>query len=111
MSQLVDLMDARAHGDELALFPLGPLPHSVEGKWASSPLDQAPKRAHHAPTTIILLAPKEEEVTLQEVPLPSGHSEAIAGPLGSSMLPMVLQRGPPVPYHVPQLALSARSFK
>ena len=50
-------------------------------------------------------------MTLQEVPLPSGPSQAIAGHLGILMLPMALQRGPTIPCHVPQLALYARSFK
>ena len=31
----------------------------------------------------------------QDAPLPSGPSETIASPLGSSTLPMALQRGPP----------------
>ena len=36
----------------------------------------------HATTTTMSVAPKEEEVTsLQEMPLPIGPSEAIAGPL------------------------------
>ena len=38
-----------------------------------------PKRAHHTPTTTTLVALKDKEMTLQQVPLPSGPSEAIAG--------------------------------
>ena len=37
--------------------------------------------------------------------------EAIAGPLGSSELPLMLQGSPPVPCHTPQLTLPAGSFK
>ena len=37
--------------------------------------------------------------------------KAIAGPLGSSILPTVLHRGPPVPCSIHQLALPAESFR
>ena len=84
---------------------------SMEGWWVLSPLEQAPKSAHHNPTTTMSVAPKEEEeVTSQKVLLLSGPSEAIAGPLGISMLPMVLQRGHLVPCCIHQLALPTRSF-
>ena len=83
----------------------------VEGWCAPSPLGQPQKRAHHAPTTITLVAPRKEEATLLEAPPSSDPSEAINGPLGSSMLPTALQGGPPIPYHIHQLALPARSFK
>ena len=109
MSQLVDLMAARVQkGDDSAL-PSG-VP-SVEGWQSSSPSEQALKRPHCAPTMITLVALKEEEVTSQGAPLPSGPSKAITDPLGSSTLPMTPQRGPLIPCHVPQLALPARSFK
>ena len=111
-SQLVDLIAARVHGaNESIPPPCRASSPRVEGKQAPSPSKQAPKRAHHTPTTTTSVASKEDEATLQEAPLPSGPYESITGSSGSSMLPTVLQRGPPVPCHVPQLALPARSFK
>ena len=110
-SWLVDLMSAGVHkAGEPDPLSGAPSP-SVEGWWAPSLLEQAPKRACYAPTTITSVAPKEEKVTLQEVPLPSGPSDVIAGPSGISTFQMALQRGPLVPCHIPQVALPARSFK
>ena len=110
-SQVVDFMSAGVHkAGESALPSSGAPSPSVDGWWAPSPFGQAPKRAHNAHTTTASVAPKEEEVTLQEVPLPLSPSQAIVGPLGISMLPAALQRGPLVPCHIPQLALPATSF-
>ena len=83
----------------------------IEGPWAPFPSGQALKRAYHTTTTTTSVAPKEDEATLQEMSLPSGPSEVIAGPSGTSMLLTVLQGGPPIPCYIPQLALAARSFK
>ena len=94
------LMSAGDHeAGELAPPSSGaPFP-SVESQWAPSP------------TTKTSVALKEKEVTMQEVPLLTGPSEAIADPLGSCQLQAVLQGGPPIPCHIPQLTLTSGSFK
>ena len=62
---------------------LAPPSPSMERWWAPTPLELAQKRAHHSPTATMLVAPKEDETTLQVMLLPSGFSEAIAGPSGN----------------------------
>ena len=71
----------------------------------------SPKESLLSPITTTSVAPKEEEVTIQEVPFPAGPSEAIAGLLGTCQLPVVLWGEPPIPCHVPQCTLPTRSFK
>ena len=109
-SWLVDLMTARVHktSKSAPLSSGASFPH-LEGQQAPSPSGPALKKAPHTPITTILLAPKRE-ATMQEVPLPLAP-EAIAGPLGTSMLPMVLQGRLPISCHIPPLALPVRSFK
>ena len=81
ISQLVDLATARVHDTSKSahLSPGAPSP-SVEGQWAPPPLGPAPKRACCASTSTMSVAPKEEKATVQEVPLPTGPSEAAAAP-------------------------------
>ena len=86
-SQLVDLMSTGVHkASESAPPSSGATSPSVEGQWAPFPLSSAPKRAHHAPTTTMLVSPKEEEVTMHEGPLPMGPSNAITDPSERSQL-------------------------
>ena len=112
VSVLVDFMAAGVHGaNELAPPSSGAPSPSVEGWQAPTPLEQNLKRAHHSPTTKVLVAPKDDELTLQVVPLPSDPHEAIAGHSGSSTLMTALQRGPIVPCLISQLASPAKPFK
>ena len=112
VSQPVDLVSAGVHkaGRLAPPSPSASLP-TVEVQQVPSPLGPIPKRSHHAPTASTSGALRKEDVPLQEVPLPMGPSEPIAGPTGSSQLPLELQGSPPVPCHIPQLALPARSSK
>ena len=54
---------------------------------------------------------KEDEWTSQVLPLLSGITETIASPSRSSMLPTEMQKGTPVPCHIPKLALPPEAFK
>ena len=89
---------------------LRPLP-SCGGPVGSLCFRPNPKESPSCPTTTTLVVSKEEEVTMQVVPLPIDPSEDITGPSGTSPLLMALHWGPPIPCHIPQLALPARSFK
>ena len=92
------------------LLPLGPYPLVLRDD-SLPPLWGKPWRE---PVTLLpptmSASPKEDEMTLQVVPLPSGPAKAIAGPLGSSTLPMELQKELPVPCHIPELVLPAKAF-
>ena len=111
-SWLMDLVSAGIHKVS-GLAPPSPSATSspVEGQWSPSPSDPTPKKVHHSPTTSVSGAPREEEAPLQEMPLPLGPTEAIAGPSGSSQLPLTLQESLPVPCCIPQLTHPAWSFK
>ena len=106
-SQLVDFMTARAHEVSKLAPPSSwtPSPY-VKGQQVPSPSGPALKRPLHAHSTAKSVAPKEEEVSIQEAPFSIGPSEAITGPLGTSLLPVALQRGPAIPCCVPQLNTS-----
>ena len=106
-SQLADLVSAGVKkAGELAPPSSRAPSNSVEGKWAPSPLGQDQKKAHHTPTITTLVALKEKKATSQEMHLPSGPSEAIAGPLGTSTLLTALQRRPPSPLLHPSASTS-----
>ena len=92
LSQLVNLLSARVHEASESAPPSSGAPSpSVEGQWAPSHLGPAPKRACCIPTTTTSVASKEDDVTMQEVPLPTDPSKAIAGPSQSSLLLAALQ--------------------
>ena len=91
------------------LLPLGILTLAWRGD-GPSPLGQVQKRAHQPPIPTMSVALKEDEPISQGEPLPSGSPEAKADPLGSSILPMGLQKGLSVPCHFPELALTAKAF-
>ena len=105
----MDLMAARVH-EAGEWVPLGPLLLVKRAGWL--PLFRAsPKESPSCPTTTTLVAQREEEETMQEVPLAVGPSEVTGGPLGTSQLPVVLQGEPTISCHMPQLAPPAGSFK
>ena len=79
--------------------------------WASSTVGQPPKRACSSPPPMMPAFSKEDEPMLQMIPLAQGPTEAIAGLLGSSMLPTDLPRVLSGPYHTTGLTLPAKAFK
>ena len=89
--------------------PRTPSPN-VEANRHSPFFGPALKRTHHAPNYCHIWSTKGGEGDITGGSLPPGPSETIAGPLGNSQLLMVLQGGPLVPCHIPQLILHAGSF-
>ena len=111
-SCLVDLINTEVHGANMPTPPPSRTPSPNFGRqWTPSSMGQSPKRACCSPTLMMLASPKDHEATLQVVPIPSGPTEAIAGPSGSSMLLTELQKGPPVLCCVPELSPLAKAFK
>ena len=110
VSWLVDLMAAMVQrANELAPpSSSAPFPN-VERQWAPV-LWSRPWREAITQSTTMLVAPKEDEPTLQVAPLPSDLLDAIDGSLGSSTLPIGLQKVPLVPCCITELALPAMAF-
>ena len=105
-SQLVDLMAAGVHRNNESVPPSSGAPPLVCRDGGLPLLWSRPqKRVHHPHTATTSVVSKEDKATLQEVPLPSGPSKAIAGYSGSSKLKTALQRGSLIPCRVPQLEL------
>ena len=107
----MDLVAARVNGADESASPSSGAPSpSMERQQPPSPLEQTPKRVCCTPTATTSVAPKEDDLILKVVSLQSGPSEAMAGCSGSSTLLTGLQKGPPVPCHIPELVLPATAF-
>ena len=81
--------------------PSRTLSPSSRRQWAPSSLGES----------MIPVSSEEDELMLQVASIPSGPTEAIASPSGSSTLPMGFPRGPPVPCYITSMTLPAEAFK